>query len=99
MLPFLERAADLSREHAGYFAPYDHIADPLIDDVDEGMTTKSLRKLFSELREELVPIVRTISDQPKIDDNCLRGSFDEQANSISGCVLQPRSATTSSAVA
>jgi carboxypeptidase Taq len=79
MLPFLEQAIDLSREYAGFFAPYDHIADPLIDDVDEGMTTTSLRKLFSELRGKLLPIVRAISDQPKIDDSCLHGSFDEQA--------------------
>ena len=28
MRPFLERALDLSREYAGFFAPYDHIADP-----------------------------------------------------------------------
>jgi carboxypeptidase Taq len=79
MLPFLEQAVDLSREYAGFFAPYDHVADPLIDDVDEGMTTKSLRKLFSEIHGELLPIVRAISDQPKIDDSCLYGSFDEQA--------------------
>jgi carboxypeptidase Taq len=79
MLPFLEKALDLSREYAGFFAPYDHIADPLIDDVDEGMTTAALRKLFSELRSELVPIVRAISDQSPADDSCLYGSFGEQA--------------------
>jgi carboxypeptidase Taq len=32
MLPFLEQAVDLSREYAGFFAPYDHVADPLIDE-------------------------------------------------------------------
>jgi carboxypeptidase Taq len=79
MLPFLEQAIDLSREYAGFFAPYDHVADPLIDDADEGMTTTSLRNLFSELRGELLPILRAISDQPKIDDSYLYGSFDEQA--------------------
>ena len=79
MLPFLEQAVELSREYADFFAPYDHVADPLIDDVDEGMTTTSLRKLFSELRGELLPIVREISDQPKIDNSCLSGSFDEEA--------------------
>ena len=60
MLPFLEREVDLSREYADYFAPYDHIADPLIDTVDKGMT-KSHRRHFRELRDDLVPIVRTIS--------------------------------------
>lgn len=79
MLPFLEQAVELGREYANFFAPYDHVADPLIDDADEGMTTRSLRDLFQGLREELVPIVRTISDQQKVDDSCLYGSFDEQA--------------------
>jgi carboxypeptidase Taq len=60
MLPFLEREVDLNRKYADYFAPYDHIADPLIDNVDKGMT-KSHRRLFRELRDDLVPIVRTIS--------------------------------------
>jgi carboxypeptidase Taq len=79
MLPFLEQALDLSREYAGFFGCCDHIADPLIDDADEGMTTASLRKLFSELRSALVPLVRAISDQPPTDDSCLHGSFGEQA--------------------
>ena len=77
MLPFLEKALDLSREYAEFFAPYEHIADPLIDAADEGMTTASVRALFAKLRSELVPIVRAITDQPIADDGCLRGSFAE----------------------
>jgi hypothetical protein len=38
MRPFLEQAVDLSREYAGFFAPYHHVADPLIDAAEEGMT-------------------------------------------------------------
>src|SRR6266508_406944 len=79
MRPFLEKALDLSREYADFFAPYDHVADPLIDDADEGMTTASIRTLFSELKRELVPIVRAIADQPATDDGCLRGVFGEAA--------------------
>jgi carboxypeptidase Taq len=79
MLPFLEKTLDFSREYAGFFAPYEHIADPLIDDADEGMTTASICRLFSELRSELVPIVRAIADQPPTDDSCLHGSFGEKA--------------------
>ncbi|MGE5510401.1 MAG: carboxypeptidase M32 [Bacteroidota bacterium] len=77
MRPLLERAVDLSRELAEFFAPYEHVADPLIDGPDEGMTTAKVRALFSELRAALVPIVRTISEQPVADDSCLRGSFPE----------------------
>ena len=32
MRPFLEKTIELSREYAGFFAPYDRIADPLIDE-------------------------------------------------------------------
>ena len=79
MAPFLERTIELSREYAGFFAPYAHIADPLIDGADEGMTTASVRALFAELRRELVPIVHAIAAQPAAADNALHGSFDEPA--------------------
>jgi carboxypeptidase Taq len=77
MRPFLEKALDLSREYARYLGPYDHIADPLIDDPDPGMTVAGVRALFGDLRAELVPIVRAIAGQPPADDSCLRGHFPE----------------------
>jgi carboxypeptidase Taq len=79
MRPFLEKTLEFSREYAGFYAPYDCIADPLIDDADHGMTTASIQKLFAELRRELVPIVRAIAEQPVADDRCLRGAFAEPA--------------------
>ena len=79
MRPFLEQALELSRDYAGFFAPYRHVADPLIADVDEGVTTAAIRALFAELRQELVPMVRAISDQPEVDDGCLRKAFGEAA--------------------
>lgn len=79
MVPFLEKAVELSREYADFFAPYQHVADPLIDAAEEGMTTASIRSLFAELRHELHPIVHATSDQPGPSDDCLRGSFGEQA--------------------
>ncbi len=79
MRPYLEQALDLSREYAGYFAPYQHVADPLIDGADEGMTTASVRTLFAALRDELVPLVSAIADQPPADDSCLREAFAEPA--------------------
>jgi carboxypeptidase Taq len=77
MRPFLERMLDLSREYAGHLGPYDHIADPLIDDLDDGMTVASVRALFDQLRAELVPIVQAIAGQPVADDSCLRKFFPE----------------------
>ena len=79
MIPFLEKTLDLRREYASFFAPYDHIADPMIDDADKGMTTATIQRLFAELRRELIPMVRAICDQPPADDGCLRRSFGEEA--------------------
>ena len=78
MRPYLEKALDFSRRFADYLGPYAHIADPLIDGPDEGMTVATVRALFTELRAELVPIVRAIAEQPVADDSCLRGAFPEQ---------------------
>src|SRR5215475_3489968 len=77
MRPYLERTVELSREYAGYFAPYRRVTDPMIDDYDAGMTTASVQELFAALRRELVPIVRAICDQPAADDEWMRGAFAE----------------------
>jgi carboxypeptidase Taq len=75
MRPLLEQALDLSREYAEFFAPYRHIADPLIDDAEHGMTADAVSALFGELRAALVPLTRAIAERPAIDDTCLTGSF------------------------
>lgn len=75
--PALEKTLDLSRQMADYFAPYDHIADPLIDMADYGMKAESIRQLFAQLREQLVPIVQAITSQTPADDSCLRQNFPE----------------------
>jgi carboxypeptidase Taq len=79
MVPFLQKTLELSREYASFFAPYDHIADPMIDDADEGVTTKTIRGVFTDLRQALVPMVRAISEQPPVDDAWLDRPFDEAA--------------------
>jgi carboxypeptidase Taq len=79
MVPYLERTLDLSREYSSYFAPYKHVADPHIDYADEGMTTASILKLFSELKSQLVPMVCAICEQPVADDSSLRQAFPKAA--------------------
>jgi carboxypeptidase Taq len=87
MAPFLERAVELAREYASFFAPYAHIADPLIDVADQGMTTVSVRALFDELRRELKPMVQAIAAQPVADGHALHGSFDEPAQLAFGSAV------------
>jgi carboxypeptidase Taq len=75
MVPYLEKTLELSREYSEFFAPYAHIADPHIDDADEGVTTAAIRKLFGELKRGLVPLLDAICAQPEADDSCLRQDF------------------------
>ncbi len=75
--PYLEKTLDLSRQLANYFPGYQHIADPLIDFVDEGLKVSTVRPLFASLRARLVPIVQAIASQPAADDSCLKQLYPE----------------------
>jgi carboxypeptidase Taq len=75
--PYLKKTLDLSRQLADFFPGYEHIADPLIDFHDYGMKSSTLRTLFAELRQQLVPLVQQITAQPAADDSCLCQSFPE----------------------
>jgi carboxypeptidase Taq len=79
MVPYLERTLDLSREYSSYFAPYENIADPHIDDKDEGMTASSAHELFQALKNQLVPMVRAICEQPAANDSILRQRFAKES--------------------
>lgn len=67
--PLLEKTLDYSRQFAEFFAPFDHIADPLIDFSDYGMRADSVRQVFAQLREGLVPLVKAITAQAPADDS------------------------------
>lgn len=73
--PYLEKTLELSRRYAQSFTGYDHLADPLIDQHDEGMTVATIRPLFGELRGRLTPLVQAIAARPDHDNSCLHGNF------------------------
>jgi carboxypeptidase Taq len=73
----LATSVEMSRQYAGFFAPYDHVIDPLVDLADPGMRAATLRALFAELRAELVPLVEAICARPAVDASCLHARFPE----------------------
>lgn len=75
--PYLEKTLELSQEYAEFFPGYEHIADPLIQRSDYGMKVSLLRPLFSQLRQELLPIVAAIANLHPANDSCLRQYFPE----------------------
>ena len=77
--PYLEKTLDLSRELADYYPGYEHVADPLIDLSDYGMKASSVRAVFDELRDGLVPMVQAITAQEPADVSCLQAGYPQQA--------------------
>ncbi len=76
--PYLEKTLEYSRQSANFFPGYDHIADPLIEPRDYGMKAADVKRVFAELRQELVPIVSAITSQEPADDSCLHQHFPEE---------------------
>lgn len=76
--PYLEKTLEFSRQLANFFPGYQHIADPLIDQSDYGMTVATVQPLLAELRTQLMTLVKAIDAQPQIDDSCLYQSFPEK---------------------
>ena len=77
--PHLERIVELRRQYAEFFAPYDSVYDPLLDDFEPGMKTATVRAIFEALRPPQVELVRAIVAKGNVvDDRFLYKSFDEK---------------------
>ena len=77
--PHLEKVVELRRQYVDFFAPYDHIYDPLLDDFEPGMKTAEVKAVFDELRPQQVELVRAISERgAPVDDSVVRQAFDEE---------------------
>ena len=77
--PHLEHLVELRRTYAAFFAPYEHVYDPLLDDFEPGMHTAEVRAIFAMLRPAQVALVKTISEQPQVDASFLALEYPEQA--------------------
>ena len=62
--PVLEQNLELAKREAAYLgrgaAPYDH----MLDEFDPGLTAAAVDRLFTELKRDLVPLVREIAASP-----------------------------------
>ncbi len=76
--PYLEKIVDMRRRYADFFAPYDHVYDPLLDDFEPGMKTMDVKAIFDVLRPQQVELVRAISESQQVDDSFLHLYYDEQ---------------------
>lgn len=76
--PLLGKIFEMRRRYAGFFAPYDHIYDPLLDDFEPGMKTAEVLAVFKVLRDEQVELLRELGTRPQADDFFLRCHCDAE---------------------
>ncbi|MCU0495510.1 MAG: carboxypeptidase M32 [Chloroflexaceae bacterium] len=88
--PYLETTLEMSRQAANYFPGYQHIADPLINWSDYGMSAATVRALFAELRSQLVPLVQAITSGEPADDSCLHQHYPEGQQLAFGLMMAQR---------
>ncbi len=76
-IPSLKHIVELKIRAAECYGYTDHIYDALLDAYEPGLKTADVAKMFSDLRLELVPLVRAIGERvDMVDDSVLHQDFD-----------------------
>ncbi|MCE1255057.1 MAG: carboxypeptidase M32 [Anaerolineae bacterium] len=75
--PHLEKIVSMRRDYAEFFAPYEHIYDPMLDDYEPGMKTTETMAIFNVLRPRLIQLIQEIGNHTQVDDSFLHQNYDE----------------------
>ncbi len=77
--PHLEKIVELNVRLAEALGYEDRIYDPLLDQFEPEMKTAHVAAIFDDLKAELVPLVKAISERANsVDDSILRQTYEEQ---------------------
>ena len=74
----LQRVMELRRATADFCEPYEHVYDPLLDDIEPGLKTADVKGIFNALRPQQVELIKAITAQPQVDNSFLFQPFEEQ---------------------
>jgi carboxypeptidase Taq len=77
--PHLANIVDLTIEHAEALGYQDTPYDALLDLYEEGMTTAEVTRVFADLKDRLVLVVKTIAAAPAISNAAVHGNFRHDA--------------------
>ncbi len=77
--PYYEQLFELAREQAELLGYTTHIYDPLIDLYEEGATQAYAAKMFEQIKEPIVELVRRIKEEGQPNDDSLLTSDWDQA--------------------
>jgi carboxypeptidase Taq len=79
-LPALQKNVDLKHRYVECFDETDDLYDVLLDDFEPGMPTAEVRRVFDELKRQLLPLIAAIAERGRpLDDRCLHGHFPPDA--------------------
>ncbi len=76
--PHLASIVGLCRDYSGFFAPNEHLYDPLLDDYEIGMQTLMVQEIFDVLLPAQLALLEEIREREPIDDSLLHQPFDRQ---------------------
>jgi len=74
--PFLQQTIDLKKRYVDCYAPTGDPYDVLLDEFERGMKSAEVRRIFSELKQAIVPLIAAVAERGEaVDDGCLHGDF------------------------
>lgn len=87
--PYLEKVIAFNKEFAEYWGQKDNKYDALLDNYEPGTTVEKLDKVFGDLRDGIVELLKKIKNSNvKIDDSFFRKKFsDERQEAIGRYIL------------
>lgn len=74
--PHLEKMIAMTKEKLSYTHPGKDPYDVLLDQFETGMSTAAVDRLFAELKEGLIPLMKRIAAAPQPDVSMAYGHFD-----------------------
>lgn len=73
--PHLEKMIEMTKQQCAFTHPGEDVYDVLLNQYEEGMSSASIDRVFGELKEGLVPLVKKILAAPR-PENKITGDYD-----------------------
>lgn len=77
--PHLKKVIEMTKQLVSYTDPEKEVYDVLIDEYEEGMDSKTIDKLFEEIKQELIPFLKRVLEAHQPSDDKFKGYYDPDA--------------------
>jgi carboxypeptidase Taq len=87
--PHLQKNIELKHRYVECYDESEHVYDILLDDYEPDMKTLEVRRVFDDLKRDLVPLIAAVAQRGRpVDDACLHGRFpaEQQRAFVTGII-------------